>query len=288
MSDTILDKEDAILKHDSLKFAEESKPLVYRCDMIDKNGILLVTNIRMSFYYKNESGETNFLHYLFNMTSKIIFYVNSTSNLVEINSAYEITQFVIRSKFDFIEFKNFIDKNHPNILEISEINKEFKIKHKSFEKEENNQFTTDVPNFISFNKVDFLNVFKSNFVTTLINIGFIILFIYGISLLFPDFNNQLVKAFNYPSYWIGKQKTEKDMFIIYQKMVSNNDYPQDITGFILKNFKSTNNNSIAKDAWGNLYDVEYSNNKVKIISYGPDKKKNTKDDIFKEFAKINK
>lgn len=288
MSDIVLDKEEAVFKHDSLRFAEETKPFVYRCDKSDTNGILLVTNIRMSFYYKDDSGEMKFLHYLFNMTDKLTFYPNSSSNIVELNSAYEVTVFVFRNKIDFIEFNNFIASKFPRLLEVSDIKKESPLKNKGFIKEEKQQEFQEIkPKFFHFDKEKFLEAFRSGFAIFLINLGTIIVIMYFASLFFPQLKPKFTEAFNYPYYWITKQRIEKDMFAIAHKMISKDEYPDNITEFILKSFSPERGNALTRDMWGNLYDVEYKGRTFKLISYGMDKKKNTKDDIVKEFAKIN-
>lgn len=290
MSNIILNKEDALFKHESLKFAQETNPFVYRCDQENLNGILLVTNIRMSFYYRNDLDELTFLHYLFNMINKIKFFPNSKTNIIEFNHAYEITTLVFRNKIDLIEFKNFISKNFPELLDISDIEKVSPLKNKVFTKDVKQEtFEEEINNKVfSFDKNYLFNLFKSNLAVYIINLGAILLFIVIVLLFFPEFKNKIIDVYNYPSYWIGKQRCEKDMFIIAQKMNIKGEYPINITEFIIKNFKANAKDNIVRDPWGNLYDVEYSENNFKLISYGSDKKKGTVDDIIQVFAKINK
>ena len=61
------------------------------------------------------------------------------------------------------------------------------------------------------------------------------------------------------------------------------EYPQNFTEFLRTNLKSTLNKDVSKDPWENYYFLETSNKKFKIISSGPDKKKNSIDDIITEF-----
>lgn len=285
----ILTVENAISKHETLKLPEESIPIAYRSDQMEINGILLVTNLRISFYYIDKSAELRFSHYLFNMISKIKFYPNSRTNIVEINHDYEWTTFIFRSKMNTFEFREFINKNFNNKLEVSEHIKDSPMKNKVFDKEEKVQTEyKKKKKLIEFENKDVITkILASLFIFALNIIGFIII-MYFTSIFFPQFYTKTMEVVKYPAYWINVQRCEKDMFTISAKMNMKGDYPQNLTDFILKNFKIVGNKNPAKDPWGNLYDIEYQGNNFKIISYGPDKIENTKDDTTKIFAKINK
>ncbi|MFN8575538.1 MAG: hypothetical protein U0354_01650 [Candidatus Sericytochromatia bacterium] len=289
MENTIINKEDAILRHDGLKFAEETEPFAYRCDQVNFNGVLLVTNIRMSFYYIDDEKEVKFLHYLFNMTSKIKFYPNSKSNIFEIISSYETTTFIFRNKIDLIEFQNFINKNFPNIVEISEIERESPVKNKVFEKDIKQQAFQEIKpkKLLSFEGLNIIEHFKLNYGFYILNLIYLCIGLYFASHFFPTLKTKIIETYNYPSYWLGMERAKKDMFIIAKKMNDKEEYPENLDKFLSTHFKS-NSATFIKDPWGGLYQVEYGENNFKLISYGADKKRGTVDDIVQMFAKINK
>lgn len=285
----ILTVEDAISKHETLKLSEENTPIAYRCDQMEVNGILLVTNLRMSFYYIDKSGELKFFHYLFKMINKIKFYPNSRTNIVEINHDYEWTTFIFRSKMNTLEFREFINKNFNSKLEISEHIKESPMKNKVFDKEE--KIETEYKkkkSLIEFENKDVIIKILASLLIFALNIAGFVIIMYFTSIFFPQFYNKTMEVVKYPIYWVNVQRCEKDMFTLAAKMNMKHEYPQNLTDFILKNFKIVGNNNPAKDPWNSLYDIEYQGNNFILISYGPDKIENTKDDITKIFAKINK
>ena len=288
----ILTIEEIISKHESLKFDNESNPLTYRCDQMELNGILLVTNLRMSFYYKDSLDQLIFVHYLFKMINKIKFYPNTSTNIVEVNYDYQWTTFIFRSKMNTREFKEFINKNFNDKLDVSENIKESPMKNKVFYKNEKDIEQTEFTEkrkFIQFDNKDTVKKLLAGLILFSVNIAGIIAVLYFTSLFFPKFNYEVSKVINYPSYWLNVQRCDKDMFIISSKMNLNNEYPSDLTTFILNNFKIKGSANPAKDPWGSLYDINYNNqNTFRLISYGPDKKENTEDDVIREFAKINK
>ena len=276
----ILTIEEIISKHESLKFDNESNPFTYRCDQMELNGILLVTNLRVSFYYKDSLDQLIFVHYLFKMINKIKFYPNTSTNIVEVNYDYQWTTFIFRSKMNTREFKEFINKNFNDKLDVSEHIKESPMKNKVFYKNEKDIEQTEFTEkrkFIQFDNKDTVKKLLAGFILFSVNIAGIIAVLYFTSLFFPKFNYEVSKVINYPSYWLNVQRCDKDMFIISSKMNLNNEYPSDLTTFILNNFKIKGSANPAKDPWGSLYDINYNNqNTFRLISYGPDKKEKQK------------
>lgn len=289
----MLDIETAIRNLDNLKFLEEKKPEGFYCSIFSREGIIILTNLRISFLFLEEDDELQFEHIIYNMVSRVNFNITNETSTLDINYAYNKHRFNFKFKQDILAVKRLLelyipDKVHVDFLE---------------EGEQKTQPTTG--NDLDFNETQIINLketrpllfigkpdFRIPFKRYLKKSLSIFILITVFYLAYPYLYSLKDKASGIVGYglnFIEFQRCESEIFLIGQAL--NHEYslrksfPKDFPQFIRASFKSRISKDSARDPWGNLYRFQEEKNVFKIISDGPDKEKNTSDDLVKEFVR---
>lgn len=287
MENNLLTLENAIFSFDQFKYVDEIKPLAFSAERNNKDGILLVTDIRFSFYYLSDSDEIKFEHILFNLINSITLEIYDDKKVFNINYAYSQEKIKINSTTDIEKIKSFIEKYLPDKLKTKKITEK---EMNSFYNENNLENINTSEDKSNINLKKDLKKPLSFFINASIFLVLcFIAFSYSINKKTTSKTNGIINQISNATYFIKKQEVEKEIFQFAYKVRKNDEEIKDFTAFLKANFSSVFDREVGKDPWDNYYQLEYlDNNKFRIISYGPDKIKNTSDDISKEFTKINK
>ena len=92
---------------------------------------------------------------------------------------------------------------------------------------------------------------------------------------------------NYAANFIQVQQCEVEILAIGKAIISyqhsRHSYPENLEEFI-RGSLSSNTKKFGKDPWGGNYSLMTFNDGFKVVSYGPDKKNGTGDEIFNTFS----
>jgi hypothetical protein len=291
----------AISNLDNLKFLEEKKPEGFYCTRFNQEGIIIISNLRISFYYLEKDNEFHFDHMIFAMVNKLIFNITNNVSTLDINYAYSNQRFNFIDKKAILGIKRLAELYIPERVRIDFWDESQQIHQgvlgeKPEEKTDIEAKKTGIiklketrpllfPEKSKFKVPYEYQYYLKKFVPFLV-------FLTVLYFSWPYISSYKDKAqgtINYGLNFIEFQRVETEVFQIGQ---ATNDYynlrkklPEDFSQFIRTSFKTRFSKDSALDPWGSPYRLVETETAFQITSDGPDKKTGTFDDFVKEFAK---
>ncbi|MBC7472992.1 MAG: hypothetical protein H7263_01780 [Candidatus Sericytochromatia bacterium] len=298
MPNNLLTVENALIQLDQLSYLKEFKPNAFFCSKSGREGLLMITNLRISFFYISDIQEFKFDHLLFNLLNKVFLETSFEENYLDISFSGDKFKLKIKNRSDIEAIKNLLTEYIPNKFDLREavVNRELQTldiesyKEKKIEDigiEYINTKTIENINFIKSLLINLRKVFSN----TVVSSSSIIILL-AISYFSWIYSNEIKINFIYGSSYVFNfikiNQADQEMFKIGTEINKSDKEIKNLSELIKSKFKSRFRLSQDGDPWGTPYTIEYHDNKFKIISSGPDKKIHTYDDVFKEFTKINK
>ncbi len=298
MSNNLLTVENALIQLDQLSHLKESKPNAFFCSKSEREGLLIITNLRISFFYISDIQEFKFDHILFNLLNKVFLETSFEENYLDISFSGDKFKLKIKNRSDIQAIKNLLTEYIPNKFDLREalIVRELQTldvesyKEKKIEDigiEYINTKTIENINFIKSLLITLKKVF-SNIVVSFFSIIILLVISYFSWIYVNEIKSNFLYGSIYVFNFIKINQADQEMFKIGTEINKSDKEVKNLSELIKSKFKSRFRLSQDGDPWGTPYSIEYDGNKFKIISNGPDKKIHTYDDVIKEFTKINK
>ncbi len=287
--------EKAINELDGLKFLEEVKPEGFYCSRFSQEGIIIITNLRISFYFINSDNEFAFEHFVYAMTSKASFNINNKTSFIDLNYAYDKHKFNFLYKKDIIQVKKLLELYIPDKVKIDV----FEEGQQIFPEEEvvventepsNNETRPLIQIDTSAIDKNFWKMYFNQFGNLAIKITIALLLLFFIPQYFTTVSNLVLKGVSYGVNFIKIQQCESQ-FVQMAKAINdfsknNGKLPEDMTDFLKHAVKSNLSRNPGQDPWGSMVAFRDQVGSFRLISFGPDKTRNTYDDFEREFKKV--
>ena len=306
--ETLLTIQIALENLDSLKYLEETPPAGFHCSKFSHSGIIIVTNLRLSFFYITDENEFKYEHFVYQLLTKACFNIINNNYNLEISYAYNKIKFSFNHRADILKVKDLLETYIPektSVLAFEEESKETLPVIKAPPDKKGNGTSiisykgTDLlisnqtkPLVLAENLTRKFNL-KYKLKKILLN-SFSYSIIFGIVVIILPFMNKIKdKTYKISSYafnFIQIQQCETQIIEIakglneYAKTYKT--YPDNFSAFLRGHFKNAMKQDTAKDPWGSLYLLKEEGENLTIISFGPDKTNSTFDDIIRNFRKI--
>lgn len=258
-------------------------------------GVILVTNLRMSFVYNSDEDKIECEQIIYSFIESIKFKIYQDKTQIDVDYAYTTLRLTILDNYDANKIKSILTKVLPEKVNVIESIPNINEKSKRATTLLNLETSKKTKSLIGLEEFS-LKQKKKFILFTKLFIFFIVLLIIYICI--PKNMKYFVKNIFTTESKIGYIMSYAKNFIEIQQCYKNEakmggfikedilitkEYPKNFTEFLKTNLKSNINKDVSRDPWGRFYYLETSPYYFKIISCGPDKMKNTIDDIVTKF-----